>query len=558
MKDVRGAQARRKVDEMLASLCPVYQYSQSSLTNEDKQPAPLPMTVLTGFKGSGKSFMGAAVARVLREDPKIHARTVWMRCRVHSSEPVEVSCRRLQTAIMSAYRCRPSLLVLDDFDLLASADSEDPAAHQQTASRGPSIAAAFIESLRRVGDGSCGIGVLVTCNSHSALAKEITSFGHISENVNILPPDAHMRAQLFAMFASRIWKELLSKSDTELKEVEESIFREMATADGFSPLDIQRVVERISASHLSPGLTPSNIAEAVQSYTPTLLIGSKAREVDKAVATFSRVGGLAKAKQIMRESLEFPTRFAHVFSKAPLRVQSGCMLFGPSGCGKTYFAAAASAEFAIRMISVKGPELLNKYIGSSEAAVRDAFTRASAARPCILFFDEFESVAPKRGGDTTGVSDRIVNTLLTSMDGVEALEGVFVIGATSRPDLIDPALLRPGRLDKWISIDVPDEKEREDILRVVSSELTLADDVDLGLLARETPNYTGADLQALMYSAQLKLIQGTGDVKGGEIKTGEGRRVSMEHVEGALAESRPSLSSSEIAGYRKKMERFYT
>ncbi|KAJ8904654.1 hypothetical protein NDN08_001172 [Rhodosorus marinus] len=558
VKDVRGAQARRKVDEVLASLGPLYQYFQRSATDKEQQPAPLPLTVLAGSKGSGKSFMASAVARALREDPKIHARTVWIRCRVHSSEPVEVSCRRLDTAIMSAYRCRPSFLVLDDFDLLASAESEDPAAHQQTSSRGPSIATAFIENLQRVGDGSSGIGVLVTCSSPSALAKEITSSGHVSESLNLSPPDAGMRAQLFAMFASRNWKELLSKSDTELYEVEESIFSQMATAEGFSPLDIQRVVERISVSHLSGGLTPSNIAEAVQSYTPTLLIGSKAREVDKAVATFSRVGGLEKAKQIMRESLEFPTKFAHVFSKAPLRVQSGCMLFGPSGCGKTYFAAAASAEFSLRMISVKGPELLNKYIGSSEAAVRDAFTRASAARPCILFFDEFESVAPKRGGDTTGVSDRIVNTLLTSMDGVEALEGVFVIGATSRPDLIDPALLRPGRLDKWISIDVPDEKEREDILRVVSAELALADDVDLELLARETPNYTGADLQALMYSAQLKLMQGTGDEDDEEITSGEGKSVSMENVEDALAESRPSLSSSDIAGYRKKMERFYT
>uniref|UniRef100_A0A7S3A8X4 Peroxisomal ATPase PEX1 n=1 Tax=Rhodosorus marinus TaxID=101924 RepID=A0A7S3A8X4_9RHOD len=424
LKDVRGAQARREVDEILESVSPLYQYFKMSMAVREKQPAPLPITVLAGSKGSGKSFMASAVARVLREDPGVHARTVWIRCRVHSSEPVEVSCRRLDKAIMSAYRCRPSLLVLDDFDLLASAESEDPAAHQQTASRGPSIAAAFIESLQRVGDGSSGIGVLVTCSSHSALAKEITSSGHVSESLNMLPPDADMRAQLFAMFASRNWKELLSKSDGELYEVEESIFTEMAAAEGFSPLDIQRLVERISASHISSGLTRSSIAEAVQSYTPTLLIGSKAREINKAIATFSRVGGLEHAKQIMRENLEFPTKFAQVFSKAPLRVQSGCMLFGPSGCGKTYFAAASSAEFALRMISVKGPELLNKYIGSSEAAVRDAFTRASAARPCILFFDEFESVAPKRGGDTTGVSDRIVNTLLTSMDGVEALEGV--------------------------------------------------------------------------------------------------------------------------------------
>ena len=139
------------------------------------------------------------------------------------------------------------------------------------------------------------------------------------------------------------------------------------------------------------------------------------------------------------------------------------MLFGYPGCGKTLLASAVARECSLNFVSVKGPELLNKYIGASEKSIRDLFERAKAAKPCVLFFDEFDSIAPRRGHDSTGVTDRIVNQLLTEMDGAEGLDGVYVLAATSRPDLIDPALLRPGRLDKSIICGVPNESERLEV-----------------------------------------------------------------------------------------------
>ncbi|EXM08832.1 Peroxisome biosynthesis protein pex1 [Fusarium odoratissimum] len=181
------------------------------------------------------------------------------------------------------------------------------------------------------------------------------------------------------------------------------------------------------------------------------------------------------------------------------------------GCGKTLLGSAIAGEFGLNFISVKGPEILNRYIGASEKSIRNLFERATASKPCVLF-DEFDSIAPKRGSDFTGVTDRAVNQLLTQMDGVEGLSGVYVLAATSRPDLIDPALLRPGRLDKSPLCDSPHLDDRIDILRCLLKKLRLDEDLEGELdnrlrdVASRTQDYSGADLQALISNAQLEAI----------------------------------------------------
>ncbi|ORY00038.1 P-loop containing nucleoside triphosphate hydrolase protein, partial [Clohesyomyces aquaticus] len=221
-----------------------------------------------------------------------------------------------------------------------------------------------------------------------------------------------------------------------------------------------------------------------------------------------------ETRQILLETLQYPTTYAPIFAQCPLRLRSGLLLYGYPGCGKTLLASAVAGECGLNFISVKGPEILNKYIGASEKSVRDLFERAEAARPCVLFFDEFDSIAPKRGHDSTGVTDRVVNQLLTQMDGAEGLSGVYVLAATSRPDLIDPALLRPGRLDKSLICDLPGLEERIDILKAVTRKLHLAPEVlgtgtegrNLREMASRTEGYSGADLQAVVYNAQLEAI----------------------------------------------------
>jgi peroxin-1 len=244
--------------------------------------------------------------------------------------------------------------------------------------------------------------------------------------------------------------------------------------------------------------------------------------------TFDSIGGLKETRKILLETLQYPTTYAPIFAQCPLRLRSGLLLYGFPGCGKTLLASAVAGECGLNFISVKGPEILNKYIGASEKSVRDLFERAEAARPCVLFFDEFDSIAPKRGHDSTGVTDRVVNQLLTQMDGAEGLSGVYVLAATSRPDLIDPALLRPGRLDKSLICDLPNLEDRIDILVALGKKLHLSEEIThsseggLEEIARRTEGYSGADLQALVYNAHLEAIHDVlGDQEHADLGSGK-------------------------------------
>ena len=244
-----------------------------------------------------------------------------------------------------------------------------------------------------------------------------------------------------------------------------------------------------------------------------------------ATAGWAAVGGLQIIKQMLRDAVLLPCTRPELFAAAPLRLAPGVLLYGPSGCGKTLLAAALAAESRLPLISVKGAELLNKYIGASEAAVRALFGRAAACTPCLLFFDEFEAIAPRRGRDSTGVTDRVVNQLLCQLDGVDRLEGVYVLAASNRPELIDPSLLRPGRLDCRLRVPIPDQPNRAAILETLCTGLHLSPKLrardGLAVIAAWCEGFTGADLRGLAYAAQLAGIHDASDDGGGG---GNGRR----------------------------------
>ncbi|EDV21232.1 uncharacterized protein TRIADDRAFT_30509, partial [Trichoplax adhaerens] len=247
-----------------------------------------------------------------------------------------------------------------------------------------------------------------------------------------------------------------------------------------------------------------DIEKALEGYTPAALRGASLHSPGD--LSWQDIGGLNDIKAVLVETLLWPSRYPKLFASCPLRLRSGILLYGPPGCGKTLLAGIVAKECGLNFISIKGPEILNKYIGASEQAVRDLFVRAQSAKPSILFFDEFDSIAPRRGHDSTGVTDRVVNQLLTQLDGVEGLEGVYVLAATSRPDLIDPALLRPGRFDKCLRCDLPTKQERVEILKALSQKLTLSKDVDLDEIAESSEHFSGADLKGLLYNAQITSI----------------------------------------------------
>ena len=259
--------------------------------------------------------------------------------------------------------------------------------------------------------------------------------------------------------------------------------------------------------------------------------------------TWNDIGALAYVREELRLAVVEPIRHPQLFAAVGITAPAGVLLYGPPGCGKTLLAKAVANESHSNFISVKGPELLNKYVGESERAVRQVFERAAASAPCIIFFDEIDALCPRRAQDASSdsSSSRIVNQLLTEMDGLSGRNGVYLLAATNRPDILDPALTRPGRLDKALYVRLPNPEERADILQTCGRNTPWAEDIDLSLIARDAraEGFSGADLAALVRESSLaairSLIAGGGSV-------GEPVKVRAEHVEFAFSRVKRSVS----------------
>ncbi|MCS7121573.1 MAG: CDC48 family AAA ATPase [Archaeoglobaceae archaeon] len=273
------------------------------------------------------------------------------------------------------------------------------------------------------------------------------------------------------------------------------------------------------------------------------------------------IGGLENAKQELREAVEWPLKYPDLFKAVNVKPPKGILLYGPPGTGKTLLVKALANESNANFISVKGPELLSKWVGESEKHVRDMFRKARLVAPSIIFFDEIDSLAPRRGslGDTH-VTERVVSQLLTELDGLEELRDVVVIAATNRPDLIDPAVLRPGRIDRHIYIPPPDKNARKEIFRIHLRGKPLASDVNLDELAEKTEGYSGADIEAVCREAAMLAIREK--VRHGMSRE-EINRISKEikiekrHIEEALKKVKPSLTKEDIERYERVVKDFH-
>ncbi|ASA77919.1 CDC48 family AAA ATPase [Thermococcus sp. 5-4] len=273
------------------------------------------------------------------------------------------------------------------------------------------------------------------------------------------------------------------------------------------------------------------------------------------------IGGLEDVKEELREAVEWPLKYPEAFMGLGITPPKGILLYGPPGTGKTLLAKAVANESEANFIAIKGPEVLSKWVGESEKNIREIFRKARQAAPTVIFIDEIDAIAPRRGTDVNRVTDRLINQLLTEMDGIQENSGVVVIAATNRPDIIDPALLRPGRFDRLILVPAPDEKARLEIFKVHTRNVPLAEDVKLEELAKKTEGYTGADIEAVVReAAMLAMRRGLqeGIIRPG-MKADEIRqkvKVTMKDFEEAMKKIGPSVSEETMEYYRKIQEQF--
>ena len=290
-------------------------------------------------------------------------------------------------------------------------------------------------------------------------------------------------------------------------------------------------------------VTMDDFKEALKEIEPSAM-----REVLVEVpkVTWDDVGGLEDVKREIIEAVEWPLKYPEKFKKFGIKPPKGVLLYGPPGTGKTLIAKAVANEAQANFISVKGPELLNKWLGESERAIRKIFKKARQVAPCIIFFDEIDAIAQMRGLDEGNRAvERVVNQLLTEMDGLEELEGVIVIGATNRPDILDPALLRPGRFDRLVYVRPPDKKSRLAIFKIHTRNMPLADDVDLEELAELTEGYVGADIEAVCREAVMLALR----------ENINAEKIEMRQFLEALKKIKPSVNETMLSFYERFEEK---
>ncbi len=285
-------------------------------------------------------------------------------------------------------------------------------------------------------------------------------------------------------------------------------------------------------------VTQADFEEALKEVMPS---GIREVFVEIPNVTWDQIGGLEDLKQKLIESVDWPLSHPKIFKRMGISPPRGILLYGPPGCGKTLLARAVATETKANFISIKGPELLSKYVGESEKAIREVFRKAKMAAPCIIFFDEFDSIAPSRGRHTTdsGVSEKVLSQFLTELDGIEVKKDIIVIAATNRPDILDPALIRPGRIDRILLVPGPDEDGRQQILNIFTKDMPLAANIDLNKLNKMLDGFTGADVETLCREAGMIALR----------ENLRARKITEEHFNMALESVYPSITPEIIKWY---------
>jgi transitional endoplasmic reticulum ATPase len=416
---------------------------------------------------------------------------------------------RLRSVFEEAKTNAPAILFIDEIDAIAP-KREEMGGEKQVERRVVAQLLALMDGLESRGE----IIVIGATNIPNSLDPALRRPGRFDREIAISIPDQKGRLEILQIhtrgmpLAQDVNIERLSQITHGFVGADlEALSREAAMnalRKIMPSIDFQ-LDEIPYETLLKLEVTMNDFSEARKEVEPSAI-----REVFVEVpdVNWGNVGGLGEVKQKLVEAVEWPLRYPQLFQEANIKPPKGILLSGSPGTGKTLVAKALAHESEVNFISIKGPELMSKYIGESERGVREVFRKAKQASPCILFFDEFDSLVPERGsGDNSQVTERVISQFLTELDGLEELKGVLVLAATNRKDLIDSAILRPGRFDFVLDFPLPDEKTRQEIFGIHVGGKPLASDIDLAVLAEETEGLSGAEIEVICREAAMLAIR---------------------------------------------------
>lgn len=508
--------------------------------------------LLHGPPGTGKTLLAKAVAHETNANfYTIGGPEIMSKFYGESEE-------RLREVFKKAEENAPAIIFIDEIDSIAPKREEVSGEVERR----------VVAQLLSLMDGMSSRGKVVVIgatNRINAIDPALRRPGRFDREIEIGVPDSEGRLEILQIHTRGMPLE---------KDVDLGIIANMS--HGFVGADLQAVTKEAGIRALRRVLPEIDLAtenipsEILKKIIVTMddfldvikeIEPSALREVFVEVpdVSWNDIGGLADVKQELQEAVEWPLKYHGLFVHSDATPPKGILLYGPPGTGKTLMAKAAAHESEANFISIKGPELLSKWVGESEKGVREVFRKARQASPCIVFFDEIDAIAPTRGlGSDSHVTERVISQLLTELDGLEVLSNVIIIAATNRPDIIDAALLRPGRFDRLLYVPPPDKESRIQIFKIHTSKKPLAEDVNINTLASQTEGYTGADIAALASAAVMlalrEHIDKYKDPKKADLAKGE-LKLHMKNFEEAMKKIRP-LSKHEIETYRDIAEKF--
>jgi transitional endoplasmic reticulum ATPase len=496
--------------------------------------------LMFGPPGTGKTLLAKAVAN------ESEANFILLNGPECMSKFYGESEKRIRDIFDEAEKNAPSIIFIDEIDAIAPKREESYGEVERR----------VVSQLLTMMDGLKGRGrvvVIGATNRPDAIDPALRRGGRFDREISIGVPDKKGRLSVLKIHT----RNMPLTKDVDLDEY-------ASITHGFVGADLAALCKEAAMARLRKLIPELNLKDdelIPQDMLDKIVISDKdfkealklvqpsaMREVyvENPNVKWSQIGGLENLKQELKEAIEWPLQHPETFKKMGIRPPRGILLYGPPGTGKTLLAKAVATETESNFIAVKGPELLSKWVGESEKGVRKVFEKARQVAPCIVFFDEIDSLASRRGYDSgTKVTERVLNQLLSEMDGLSQLEGVVVIGATNRPDMLDSALLRPGRFDRIISTGVPDKESRFEIFKVHTKGMPLAKDVNLSMLAEKTEGLVGADIESICREAAMLALRD--DIKASEVK--------KKNFDESLKKIKPSVSFEDAKQY-KDMEVF--